>query len=273
MTQKDKPAAWPESITAAFAPFPSADTGNASPAGGSDANPFMQPFAQSIAGGVDFVKKLWGGVPGSGAVPGFMVPTMDVEELDKRIKDLRTVESWLAMNTNILRATIQGLEVQRNTIAAIQSLGASLSEATRTVRAPEPKAAPASGLPPGWPVGAPREHTPAEVEEAPVAAPPPEPAPAPKAEPAPPPARPTKPREKPAAASSAPAGGALPPLSPTNWLGYMQDQFNKVAGAALAGSATHSSTPPSGAKAKTAPVKSRTGRATASKKKTRSRTA
>ena len=273
MTQKDKPAGWPESITAAFVPFSSADTGNASPAGGNDANPFMQPFAQSIAGGVDFVKKLWGGLPGGGAVPGFMVPTMDVEELDKRIKDLRTVESWLAMNANMLRATIQGLEVQRNTIAAIQSLGASLSEATRTARAPEQKAAPASGLPPGWPVGAPREHTPAAAEVASTAAPSTEAAPSAEAEPAPAPARPAKTREKPAAPSPTQPAGALPALSPANWLGYMQDQFSKVAGAALAAPATRASTPPSDAKAKTAPVKSRTGRAAASKKKTKPRTA
>ena len=145
MTQKDKPAAWPESITAAFPPFPSADTGNASPAAGSDTNPFMQPFAQSIAGGVDFVKKLWGGVPGGGAVPGFMVPTMDLEELDKRIKDLRTVESWLAMNTNILRATIQGLEVQKMALNAMKVNAGAASDAanafanmTRSAPSPAP---------------------------------------------------------------------------------------------------------------------------------------
>ena len=262
MTQKDKPAAWPESVTAAFAPFSGADTGNASSAGGNDANPFMQPFAQSFAGGVDFVKKLWGGLPGSGAVPGFMVPTMDVEELDKRIKDLRTVESWLAMNTNMLRATIQGLEVQRNTIAAIQSLGASMSEAAGTGRAPEHKAPPASGLPPGWPVGAPREHTLAEVEAGP--APAAEAAPHAEVELAP--ARSAK-RQKQAAASTSQPASVLPGLSPANWLGYMQDQFSKVAEAALATPAIRTRMSPSGPKAKGALVKARTGRAAASRKK------
>lgn len=268
MPHKDKPAGWPESIAAAFAPFASADSGKASPAGGDDANPFMQPFAQSFTGGVDFVKKLWGGLPGSGAVPGFMVPTMDIEELDKRIKDLRTVESWLAMNANMLRATIQGLEVQRNTIAAIQSLGASLSEATRTGRVPEQKAAFESGLPPGWPVGAPREHTPEPAEEQGPQAAAPSPAATPAAEPEPARARPAKTREKPAASSAIPPAGALPELSPANWLGYMQEQFSKVAGAALAAPATPPQPAPSGTKAKPAPAKSRAGRARASRKRT-----
>jgi hypothetical protein len=70
--------------------------------------------------GMDFMKNLWGKLPS--AVPGFVLPTLDIEELDKRIEDLRSVESWLTLNANMLKATIQGLEVQRNTLAALAAL-------------------------------------------------------------------------------------------------------------------------------------------------------
>lgn len=66
----------------------------------------------------EFLKSLWGpfGVP----VPGVMTPTMDVGELDKRITDLKSVENWLNMNLGVLRMTIQGLEMQKATLAAVQ---------------------------------------------------------------------------------------------------------------------------------------------------------
>ena len=67
---------------------------------------------------LEFVKALWGNLPTPMA--GF-VPTVDSGELDKRIADLKAVESWLQANTNMLRMTIQGLEVQRATLAALQA--------------------------------------------------------------------------------------------------------------------------------------------------------
>jgi hypothetical protein len=66
----------------------------------------------------EFLKSLWSpmGVP----VPGMVTPTMDVAEIDKRISDLKSVENWLSLNLNVLRMTIQGLEMQRATISAVQ---------------------------------------------------------------------------------------------------------------------------------------------------------
>lgn len=94
-------------------------------------NPFTLP---GMNDGVDFMKKLWGGA--SSSVPGLMVPTLSVEELDKKITDLRTVEGWLGTNLSLLRTTIQSLEVQRNTIVMLNSLG--------NLHASEPQAAPDS---------------------------------------------------------------------------------------------------------------------------------
>jgi len=67
----------------------------------------------------EFLKSLWGpmGIP----VPGMVTPTLNVDEIDKRIADLKSVETWLNMNLNVLRMTIQGLEMQRNTLSAMQS--------------------------------------------------------------------------------------------------------------------------------------------------------
>src|SRR6185369_1021057 len=67
----------------------------------------------------EFLKSLWGpmGIP----VPGMVTPTLNVDEIDKRIADLKSVEHWLNMNLNVLKMTIQGLEMQRNTLSAMQS--------------------------------------------------------------------------------------------------------------------------------------------------------
>jgi hypothetical protein len=54
-------------------------------------------------------------------------PGMDTDELEKRIKDLKSVENWLNLNLNILRSTIQGLEVQHATLMALKSFGEAVS--------------------------------------------------------------------------------------------------------------------------------------------------
>jgi hypothetical protein len=101
-----------------------------------DANP--NPFGD----GLEMMRKLWGspGAPAAatefaaaaGLAPGMplmMAPTFDVGEIDKRIADLRAVEQWLNLNVNLLRATIQGLEVQRNTIETLRSFGGVIGDA------------------------------------------------------------------------------------------------------------------------------------------------
>ncbi len=63
-------------------------------------------------------RRLWGplGVP----VPGMAMPTLDPKEIERRIAELKAVEGWLAMNLNMLRMAIQGLEMQRTTLVAMQ---------------------------------------------------------------------------------------------------------------------------------------------------------
>lgn len=68
---------------------------------------------------MDMMSKTWSGM----ALPTALSPSSSIEELDKRISDLRAIEQWLSLNQNMLRSTIQGLEVQRGTIATLQSFG------------------------------------------------------------------------------------------------------------------------------------------------------
>jgi hypothetical protein len=56
------------------------------------------------------------------AMTQYMMPTMDIAELDKRITDLRTVLQFMEMNTKLLHQSLQTLEVQRNTIALFHSM-------------------------------------------------------------------------------------------------------------------------------------------------------
>ena len=96
-------------------------------------------FNQSL----DMFKTMWGQgaaaqagqfpftTDASKAAGGFTsaFPGLDVEELEKRIKDLKSVENWLNLNLNILKSTIQGLEVQHATMMALKSFGDAVSAA------------------------------------------------------------------------------------------------------------------------------------------------
>jgi len=101
---------------------------------------------------LEFMKNLWGQM--GFALPGMVAPTLDVGELEKRITDLKAVEGWLKMNLNMLQTTIQGLEVQRATLAAMQAMGESAraaAAAAANARAEEAAAPAASGEAPANP--------------------------------------------------------------------------------------------------------------------------
>jgi hypothetical protein len=107
-----------------------------------------QPPAPGIPGMSDtleFVKNLWGSmnVPGV-SIPGMAAPALTTEELDKKIADLKAVEAWLNLNGAMLRGTIQTLEVQRGTIAALQSMGASFAQAMKPPGSDDKAGAPAA---------------------------------------------------------------------------------------------------------------------------------
>ena len=75
----------------------------------------------------EMFRRLWGplGVP----VPGLAMPTLDPQELDKRIQELKSVEVWLSMNLNMLRVAIQALEMQRSGLQQMQGLQEGMKQA------------------------------------------------------------------------------------------------------------------------------------------------
>lgn len=62
--------------------------------------------------------------PSLSAMSDLMAPLASVEELDKRITDLRAVEQWLKLNLGMLQSAVQALEVQRATLATLRAFGA-----------------------------------------------------------------------------------------------------------------------------------------------------
>jgi hypothetical protein len=105
-------------------------------------NPNMPniPGIGAMTDTLDFVKNLWGsmGIPGMGGpgmnvggvnMPAMMMPTFSVDDINKKITDLKAVESWLNLNMSMLRSTIQALEVQAATLTALQTMGQSFGAA------------------------------------------------------------------------------------------------------------------------------------------------
>ena len=68
----------------------------------------------------EFLKNLWGpmGLPPAGVT----APILGEDEIERRIAELRSVENWLNMNLNVLRATLQGLEMQKSGLAAMREV-------------------------------------------------------------------------------------------------------------------------------------------------------
>jgi hypothetical protein len=76
----------------------------------------------------EFLKSLWGpmGLP----LAGVVAPTLNPGEIERRIAELKSVENWLNMNLNVLRMTIQGLEMQKTGLAAMQNAAAGVPQGT-----------------------------------------------------------------------------------------------------------------------------------------------
>lgn len=152
----------------------------------------LNPFAAAAAPG---------GSPSLSMMSDMLAPLTNVEELDKRIKDMRAVEQWLKLNLNMLQSAIQALEVQRATLATLRAFGAFAQTSMEKTQASS-AASPAAS---GWP--------------------------------APPPER-TKPKAdaEPQPGTEAPgeAGGTDASFDPSGWWNMLQSQFNSLAALAIA---------------------------------------
>ncbi|KWB34079.1 alginate biosynthesis protein AlgP [Burkholderia cepacia] len=132
--------------------------------------------------------------PSLSSMSDMMAPLTSVEELDKRITDLRAVEQWLKLNLGMLQSAIQALEVQRATLATLRAFGAfaqsSMSAAEEAAVAAAQAAKPASAAP----------------GDAPPAA----------------------------DADASAAGDAAQAFDPAGWWNLLQSQFNQLASLAMA---------------------------------------
>ncbi len=81
----------------------------------------------------------------------WVAPTLDPEELAKRIEELRTVQFWLEQNAKMLGATIQALEVQRMTLSTLKTMNVQVTDLRESMKLPVMAAAdtPASAAPAG----------------------------------------------------------------------------------------------------------------------------
>lgn len=206
------------------------------------------PGAAVMTDTLDFVKNLWGSM---GVVPGIAAPTLSVDELDKKINDLKAVEAWLNLNSSMVRGSIQALEVQRNTIATLKSMGKSLATAvqqpgekdTKSLFESIPYASAffqhaAEALQPGAPGPAPKEAKaetkPSTWPDVPVATP------APAASAAAPAAEAPSdtgaaPTQAPANANDAMAAAGL--ANPSVWWNLLQEQFKQAVTGAMSAEA------------------------------------
>ena len=176
----------------------------------SDTNPYG-----NLVPGFDFLQSL---VKNAGsalpAIGQWVAPTLNPDELEKRIEELRTVQFWLEQNARMLGATIQALEVQRMTLSTLKTMNVQMTDLRESmkIRLPEAQAE-------------------EEEEEEEVAAADESPAPPPAVEPA------AKSNAKPAAAKAgakAAAATAAPgAVDPMQWWGALTQQFTQLAASAM----------------------------------------
>lgn len=93
---------------------------------------FMQNLARQAAGGLtQGVQQATPQLPNLG---NWVAPTFNVEDLDKRIQELKTVHFWLEQNSRALVATIQALEVQKMTLATLQGMNVSMGDVANAMK-------------------------------------------------------------------------------------------------------------------------------------------
>jgi hypothetical protein len=95
-------------------------------------NQDKMPGAGSVADTIEFMKKMWSSM----GAPAMAAPSLSVEDINKKISDLKTVASWLELNLNMLKATIQTLEVQSATLSTLQAMSAIMASRGRRRRGP-----------------------------------------------------------------------------------------------------------------------------------------
>ena len=166
------------------------------------------PSFTKLVPGFDFlqglVKNAGAALPNMGQ---WIAPTLNPQELEKRIEELRTVQFWLEQNARMLGATIQALEVQRMTLSTLQTMNVQMDDLRESMKVRMPTSQPAAE---------------AKTAPAPAAA-----------------AAAKKPAAKRGAGkNAAPADGGAGVVDPMQWWGALTKQFTTLAASAMKDTAT-----------------------------------
>lgn len=181
--------------------------------------------------GFDFLQSLAKGasknMPQMPSLSSWVAPTLNLEELDKRIGELKAVRFWLEQNSTALAATIQALEVQKMTLATLKGMNFSMGEVADALKLKTPAEM----------FNAPASKQPEPARETPRQAPP-------------------RPASKPAAGKAGKTADApsAQVVDPMQWWGALTQQFQQIASSAMqdANAAGAAAATPAG-KAKAAP--------------------
>ena len=180
-------------------------------------------FARLVPG-FDFLQNLAKGAAPSlpQQLSSWIAPTLNVEELEKRISELKAVQFWLDQNGKALGATIQALEVQKMTLATLRGMNVRMGEVADALKLKPQAAAKAA------------------------------PAPEPQEDAAEPPAAAK------AGKGGKAAGKAGAPVDPMQWWGALTHQFQQIAADAMKDAAQRSVVePPAGTGSRSAAAKER----------------
>jgi len=170
------------------------------------------PSFTKLVPGFDFLQEL---VKNAGAalpsIGQWVAPTLNPDELEKRIEELRTVQFWLEQNARMLGATIQALEVQRMTLSTLKTMNVQMEDLRESLQIRMPSATAKAASDDGT----------AEPAAAPAAAPAP---------------------KRGARSAAAKAPPPAPVVDPMQWWGALTKQFGQLAASALKDSATDAAT-------------------------------
>ncbi|MFZ4480160.1 MAG: PhaM family polyhydroxyalkanoate granule multifunctional regulatory protein [Rhodoferax sp.] len=88
--------------------------------------------------GFDFLQNLAKGasqnIPQMPNLANWIAPTLNVEELEKRIDELKAVHFWLEQNSKALGATVQALEVQKMTLATLKGMNFNIGDMANALK-------------------------------------------------------------------------------------------------------------------------------------------
>ncbi len=88
--------------------------------------------------GFDFLQNLAKGasnnIPQMPNLGNWVAPTLNVDELEKRIEELKAVHFWLEQNSRALGATIQALEVQKMTLSTLKGMNFNIGDVANALK-------------------------------------------------------------------------------------------------------------------------------------------